>query len=128
MPQRIRAAGPDDAPGVAALLLELGYPDNDIPSVRERLVAWTSEPHGTVLVAEEGERIAGLVAVAAIPYLERFDCAQMEVTSANRRADAHAFYRSLGYENWSDRAGRFLKDLVPGFSAGSFAARFPAER
>lgn len=57
----------------------------------------------------------------------RFGCVQMEVSSANRRADAHAFYTSLGYENWADRAGRFLKDLESGFSAGSYAARFPAE-
>lgn len=145
-----------------SLLEQLGYPDNDEESVRQRLESWADEPAGAVLVAEHDGQIAGVVAVASLPFLERpgrwgrvvaivtsdamrgqgigkvlmahaediargFGCMQMEVTSANRRADAHAFYHSLGYQNWSDRSGRFMKDLVPGFSSGSYAARFPAE-
>lgn len=41
-------------------------------------------------------------------------------------ANARAFYRGLGYDNWADRAGNFRKDLVPGTAAASYAARFPA--
>lgn len=54
-------------------------------------------------------------------------CIAMEVSSANRRADAHAFYRGLGYDNWADRAASFRKDLVPGAASASYAARSPDE-
>lgn len=67
----VRAAEPGDAPRVAALLAELGYPDNDADGVRRRLAAWADEPAGTVFVAEDDGRVVGAIAVAAIPYLER---------------------------------------------------------
>ncbi|GAB3756857.1 GNAT family N-acetyltransferase [Microlunatus parietis] len=38
-------------------------------------------------------------------------CVRMEVTSADRRRDAHAFYRRLGYVDQSGRSSRFLRDL-----------------
>ncbi|MFC7625781.1 GNAT family N-acetyltransferase [Microlunatus sp. GCM10028923] len=38
-------------------------------------------------------------------------CVRMEVTSSDRRRDAHAFYRSLGYVDQSGRSSRFLRDL-----------------
>lgn len=77
--------------------------------------------------AVRGQGAGRLLMACAENMARELGCVQMEVTSANRRTDAHAFYAGLGYENWADRAGRFLKDLVPGFSAGSYAARFPAE-
>jgi GNAT superfamily N-acetyltransferase len=158
----IRSAVPDDAASVAALLAELGYPDNPVESVHRRLEAWAAEPRSTVLVACQNGVVVGVVAVSAIPFLEydawwgrvvalvtaesvrgqgigrrlmaaaedaarEFGCSLMEVTSANRREPAHAFYRDLGYSNYSDRSGRFLKDLEPGFSKRSYAARHPAE-
>lgn len=160
-PLVIRTARPDDADPVTALLAELGYPDNNVDSVRVRLQTWADASHATVLLAQDGSRIIGVAAVAATPYLERegnwgrivtlvvaatcrgrgigrrlveaaenaargYGCVAMEVTSARGRTDAHAFYRNLGYEDWCDRAGRFLKDLTPGVSAHSYAARFPA--
>jgi GNAT superfamily N-acetyltransferase len=67
----IREAGPGDAAEVAALLVELGYPDNDVEDVRSRLAAWSREAAGVVLVAEVDGRVVGTVAVAAILYLER---------------------------------------------------------
>lgn len=107
-----------------------------------------------------GERIAGVLALAVIPYFERAGkwgrivavvvagscrgagigrrlmhaaeraalergCIAMEVSSARSRGDAHAFYRSLGYEDWCDRGARFLKDLVPGASDSTYATRHP---
>jgi GNAT superfamily N-acetyltransferase len=155
----IRPAVPDDAASIVALLAELGYPDNPVESVHKRLEAWDTEPRGKVLVAEQDGMVVGVVAVSAIPFLERdawwarvvalvttesvrgkgfgrelmavaeqaaleFGCVRMEVTSANRRIDAHAFYRNLGYDNYADRSGRFLKDLEPGFASRGYA---PAE-
>jgi GNAT superfamily N-acetyltransferase len=48
-------------------------------------------------------------------------CISMEVSSARRRTDAHAFYRALGYTDWCDKGARFLKDLVPGASDQTYA-------
>jgi GNAT superfamily N-acetyltransferase len=67
----IRRAWLDDAAEVAALLVELGYPDNSPDDVRRRLAMWAQEAAGVVLVAEGGGQVVGAVAVAAIPYLER---------------------------------------------------------
>jgi GNAT superfamily N-acetyltransferase len=154
----IRDAGAGDAAGVAALLVELGYPENGVEDVRGRLATWSREAAGAVLVAEEGGRVVGTVAVAAIPYLERGDrwgrivalvvspqrrgqgvgrrlveaaeeaavgygCVTMEVTSARRRTESHAFYRRLGYDDWCDRSARYLKDLVPGALSTAYGGR-----
>nr|WP_042178104.1 GNAT family N-acetyltransferase [Kibdelosporangium sp. MJ126-NF4]CEL12972.1 GCN5-related N-acetyltransferase [Kibdelosporangium sp. MJ126-NF4]CTQ98657.1 GCN5-related N-acetyltransferase [Kibdelosporangium sp. MJ126-NF4] len=67
----LRRARPDDAADVAALLVELGYPDNEVAAVGQRLAMWAQEPAGVVLVAQLGGRVVGTVAVAAIPYLEQ---------------------------------------------------------
>ena len=67
----IRRVRLDDATEVAALLVELGYPDNSVDDVRRRLAMWTQEAAGVVLIAEGGGQVVGAVAVAAIPYLER---------------------------------------------------------
>jgi len=69
-----RAARPDDAEELAALLAELGYPDNDPDSVRRRLATWADGDHGRVLVADDDGRVAGVVAVAVLPYFERDGC------------------------------------------------------
>lgn len=41
------------------------------------------------------------------------DCVRMEISSARRRTDAHAFYRSAGYADHCGESARFLKDLTP---------------
>jgi hypothetical protein len=43
---RVRPAVGTDATSVAALLAELGYPDNTPSDVAERLDAWGDEPNG----------------------------------------------------------------------------------
>ena len=64
----IRRVRLDDATEVAALLVELGYPDNSVDDVGGRLAMWTQEAAGVVLIAEGGGQVAGAVAVArAIP-------------------------------------------------------------
>jgi GNAT superfamily N-acetyltransferase len=67
----LRCARPDDAADIAALLIELGYPDNKVDAVEERLAVWAREPAGVVLVAQLAGRVVGMVAMAAIPYVER---------------------------------------------------------
>ncbi|UUV34317.1 GNAT family N-acetyltransferase [Amycolatopsis roodepoortensis] len=67
----IRHARPTDAPAVTALLTELGYPDNDETDVRGRLERWARHPEGAAFVAEADGTVVGVVAVVAIPLLER---------------------------------------------------------
>lgn len=67
----VRRAQPGDAAQVAALLAELGYRDNRAEEVRRRLAMWERETAGLALVAERQGQVAGIIAVTAIPYLER---------------------------------------------------------
>jgi predicted N-acetyltransferase YhbS len=67
----VRYAQPEDAAEVAALLTELGYPDNSFADVQRRLAQWADETTSRALVAERGRQLLGIVAVTAIPYLER---------------------------------------------------------
>jgi GNAT superfamily N-acetyltransferase len=68
----------------------------------------------SAIVVDEAERGRGvgraLVAAVEAEAASR-GCGYVEVTTADRREDAHAFYRRLGYEQVSRR---FLKAL-PGF-------------
>ncbi len=66
----VRAARFADAPAIASLLAELGYPQ-DAEAAEAQLGAWAGDPRGVVLVAESDGSPAGVVAAHAIPYLER---------------------------------------------------------
>lgn len=66
----VRRAQPADADQVAALLAELGYPDNPVEQVRQRLARWACEKTSLALVADCNGQVPGAVAVTAIPYLE----------------------------------------------------------
>jgi GNAT superfamily N-acetyltransferase len=66
------------------------------------------------LVVDAGHRRggAGRALMDAAERLAReWDCLQIEVTSLRSRADAHAFYRRLGFTDVSDRSGRLIKEL-----------------
>ncbi|WP_232666788.1 GNAT family N-acetyltransferase [Pseudonocardia sp. TRM90224] len=39
-------------------------------------------------------------------------CTNMEISSARRRVDAHAFYRSVGYVDRCDYSAKFFKELT----------------
>lgn len=68
-PLEIRGAGPEDAPALASLLAELGYPaPADV--VARRLAALDGAGDQT-LVAVEGAAILGLVTVHVTPVLHR---------------------------------------------------------
>jgi len=141
----IRSAELADAPRIAELLTELGYPV-DAGAVRERLAYWLPDQASKVLIADLDGGVAGCISLHAIPYLERtgrwlrieslvveagrrrggagralvdaaeqlarqWGCVLIEVTSKRSRADAHAFYRRLGFTDVCDQAGRFTKEI-----------------
>ena len=129
-PPLLRAATPDDAVAVAALLGELGYPV-DPNAVPDRLSAIRAEG-GAAMLAVDGEGtavalmclarhrvlhadgsvayITALVVTAAVRgkgvgralvaaafrWARENGCVRISVTSAEHRADAHAFYPSCG--------------------------------
>jgi GNAT superfamily N-acetyltransferase len=133
----IREATPNDAPEIAALLDELGYPSS-ARQAGERLERITVDPSTWVIVAEVESELAGLGAlhvqnlverdepgcqVAGLIVRRRFrrrgigellmqaleDQARrrggkvMVLNTAQRRADAHAFYEALGYAHTGRR-------------------------
>ena len=65
---RIREARSEDAPALAGLLAELGYPDAT-ESVRARLLTLDAEPRSFVLVAEDAVRLGGAASASVIPLL-----------------------------------------------------------
>ncbi|GAB3453425.1 hypothetical protein GCM10027436_54060 [Actinophytocola sediminis] len=48
---------------------------------------------------------------AAEEFATSRGCLRMEVTSADRRQDAHEFYRRQGYLDQAAGSSRFLRDL-----------------
>jgi GNAT superfamily N-acetyltransferase len=136
----IRPARPDDAPAIAALLAELGYP-SDADLVRERLMA-------TDLVLLSVEPDSGLIALQRIPRLAEGGCivrvtalvvaatsrgrsvgrmlllsadevardwgADLVEVSCGRRPErdaAHRLYRTAGYEDVADVSVVYRKTL-----------------
>ena len=71
----------------------------------------------TALVVRDRARRQGVayrhVAAAESVAVGR-GCRRMEVTSADHRADAHAFYRRHGYADQAGISSRFLRDLDEG--------------
>jgi GNAT superfamily N-acetyltransferase len=65
---RIRDARREDAPALAALLAELGYPDS-VGSLRARLGAFAADSSSFVLVASEADRLLGLASASVLPLL-----------------------------------------------------------
>lgn len=58
-----------------------------------------------------GQGIGGELVAAAESFAASQGCVRMEVTSADRRQDAHAFYRRRGYLDQTGTSSRFLRDL-----------------
>jgi GNAT superfamily N-acetyltransferase len=67
---RVREALAKDAPGLASLLAELGYPDDD-DRVLARAAAFGGDPGSFLLVAEDGDELAGLASATVIPLLHK---------------------------------------------------------
>lgn len=139
----VRPAAAGDAEAVASLLTELGHPTGPA-AARERLAALAARgPTYTVLVAESGGAVQGLMSAFVTPVLHRAEnvgrlsvvvvaesargtgigkrlveeaeafcrahgCARMELTTADHRHGAHAFYARLGFEQQGLRFTRIL--------------------
>jgi GNAT superfamily N-acetyltransferase len=139
---RIRDADDIDAPALARLLGQLGYPTEEA-SVLRRLERLRADPADRVFVAELDGEIVGVAGihvsrsleydrdaakVSAIVVDERHrrsgvgrallaavegeararGCELVFLTTAERRRDAHEFYRRLG---WEETGRRFAKKL-----------------
>ena len=134
----VRRAAPRDVPGLAVLLEQLGYPaslealegrlerlDSDLyvaddggellglAALQVMHVLQHDAPSArlTALVVREDARGRGVARalVAAVESAARAaGCERLHVTTANHRADAHAAYRALGFE---DTGRRYAKTL-----------------
>ena len=62
----IREAGSEDAPALARLLAELGYPD-ELEHVAGRVARFAADPSSRFLVAEDGGAPVGLASASVIP-------------------------------------------------------------
>ncbi len=139
----IRDARPKDAPVVASLLGNLGYPAN-AREAGARLRRLADDPASRVVVAVTSGGVVGLAAIHVMRLVERNAptavvtalvvaeaarrhgvgtaladalereakerrCDRLVLGSAERRADAHAFYTRLGYAH---TGRRFVKELA----------------
>ncbi|GAA4072410.1 GNAT family N-acetyltransferase [Actinomadura miaoliensis] len=66
-----------------------------------------------VAAGRRGQGIGRRLVEAAEEAAGDLGCVTMEVTSARSRTESHPFYRNLGYQEWSDRSARYLKNLPP---------------
>ena len=66
----IREASLADAPAIARLMTQLGYPATG-NEICDRLGYWLPDPMSVILVAEADGRVIGSLSLHAIPYLER---------------------------------------------------------
>ena len=99
--------------GEAPLVATLDKKIVGMCGVGARVVIHRPAPLGRItalVVAKEAQRhgIGRMLVEAAEKWMRKRGCQLVEVTSNDRRAEAHAFYRHLGYERSSIR---FFKKL-----------------
>jgi GNAT superfamily N-acetyltransferase len=81
----IREARPEDAPAVAVLLDELGYPSSE-NEFRERFARYSEVPGTHLIAAEEGGEVIGLAAMQVMPLMHR-DLPVARITAMVVRSD-----------------------------------------
>ncbi|MDG4790021.1 GNAT family N-acetyltransferase [Micromonospora sp. WMMD1102] len=59
-----------------------------------------------------GRGVGSQLVAAAESFAASHGCLRMEVTSADRRLNAHTFYQRLGYADQAGKSSRFLRDLA----------------
>jgi N-acetylglutamate synthase-like GNAT family acetyltransferase len=99
--------------GEAPLVATLDKKVVGMCGISRRVVVHRPAPLGriTVLVVTkeaQGQGIGCMLVKAAEEWMRKKGCQLVEVTSNDRRAEAHAFYRHMGYERTSIR---FFKKL-----------------
>ena len=99
--------------GETPLVATLGKEVVGLCGISARVMIHRESPIGRIsplVVAEEaqGHGIGRMLVEAAEAWMRRKGCKLVEVTSNDRRAEAHAFYRHMGYERTSIR---FAKPL-----------------
>jgi GNAT superfamily N-acetyltransferase len=105
-----------DDPSSAAYVADA---DGDVLGVVAVHVAPFFERAGTwgrivaLVVSDRARRqgVGGQLVTAAESFAASRGCVRMEITSADRRADAHEFYQRRGYLIQAGRSSRFLRDL-----------------
>jgi GNAT superfamily N-acetyltransferase len=81
--------------------------------IGKRVVITRPRPLGRISAlivtrSAQGQGIGRMLVEAAEAWMRKNGCALVELTSNDRRADAHAFYRHLGYERTSIRFAKTL--------------------
>jgi len=77
----------------------------------ERDGAWGRITALVVSDRARGHGVGSRLVAAAESFAVRRGCVRMEVTSADRRHDAHEFYRRRGYIDQTGASSRFLREL-----------------
>jgi GNAT superfamily N-acetyltransferase len=77
----------------------------------ERTGSWGRIVALVVADQARGQGVGGQLVAAAESFAASRGCVRMEVTSADRRHDAHEFYRRRGYVDQTGRSSRLLRDL-----------------
>ena len=105
-----------DDPASAAYIADAGGEPVGVIAVHvcpffEREGAWGRI--ATLVVADRarGQGVGGRLVEAAESFAVGNGCVRMEVTSSDRRVDAHRFYERRGYTGQAGRSSRFLRDL-----------------
>ena len=99
--------------GETPLVATIGKEVVGLCGVSARVMVHRATPIGRIsplVVAEkaQGRGIGRMLIETAEAWMRKKGCKLVEVTSNDRRAEAHAFYRHMGYERTSIR---FAKDL-----------------
>lgn len=111
---RIRAWGADPSGAVYVADADgdlLGLVAVHICPFFERTGSWGRIVALVVSGQARGQGIGGQLVAAAESFATSRGCVRMEVTSADRRQDAHEFYRRREYIDQAGRSSRFLRDL-----------------
>jgi GNAT superfamily N-acetyltransferase len=91
----VRAAGPADAPAIAALLAELGY-ETAPADVERRLAELDRSGSSAALVAERDGRVAGVLTLHTVPVLhEPGDWCRVTVLVVGEAARRQGLARAL---------------------------------
>src|SRR5262245_59314253 len=78
----------------------------------ERTGSWARIVALVVSERARGQGVGGRLVAAAESFATGWGCVRMEVTSSDRRHDAHEFYRRRGYLDQTGGSSRFLRDLA----------------